>query len=70
MLCEGHNAVVQNYLRAQGDNYHSIDLVTLTVELLHVIGERIALNTIDQINQVCSTESIVRTDLNTFECGC
>ena len=38
-LCEGHNVELQNYLREQTDNIRTTDLVSLTVELLHVLIE-------------------------------
>jgi inositol 1,4,5-triphosphate receptor type 1 len=49
-LCEGHNAVLQDYLRQQPDNMRSIDLVTETVHyakelVLEVDGHNIALVT-------------------------
>jgi hypothetical protein len=52
MMCEGHNRDLQEYLREQPDNIRSIDLVTLTVELLHVVAEKINGDTIHQIDQV------------------
>ena len=51
-LCEGHNLKLQNYLREQSDNIQTTDLVSLTVELLHVMIETIDNYTIPLVMQV------------------
>lgn len=53
LLCEGHNADLQNYLRAQPDHIKSIDLVTLCVELLHVMIQEVDKHTVDVLIQAC-----------------
>ena len=58
-LCEGHNTRMQNYLREQRDNLVSIDLVRLTVEVLHVLSESIDSRTLVLVSEVCSKKVFV-----------
>ena len=51
-MCEGHNLQMQNYLREQPDNLSTIDLVTQSVELLHVMTENIDEKTLPLVVQV------------------
>ena len=51
-MCEGHNNKMQNYLREQPDNLSTIDLVTQSVELLHVMIETIDEKTLPLVVQV------------------
>ena len=53
-MCEGHNSKLQNYLRVQPDNILNIDLVSLSVELMHVMSESIDSHTIHLLVQVGS----------------
>jgi hypothetical protein len=52
LLCEGHHKDLQNYLRAQPDHIKSVDIVTLCVELLHVMIQELDKHTIDILIQV------------------
>ena len=51
-MCEGHNNVLQNYLRVQTENIHTIDLVAESVELLHVLIEGLDDKTMPLVIQV------------------
>ena len=53
-LCEGHNTILQNYLRVQPDNIRSMDLVAQTVEYLKVLVVDINEDNIEQLTQVCA----------------
>ena len=50
-LCEGHNTALQDYLREQSDNIRTTDLVSLTVELLHVLIESLDSHTMPLVVQ-------------------
>jgi hypothetical protein len=52
LMCEGHNDQMQNYLREQTGNIRQVDLVTQTVELLHILVEEITAANIDVLVQV------------------
>ena len=51
-LCEGHNVQIQEYLQIQSENLQTVDLVSLTVELLSCMSESIDGHTIHLIVQV------------------
>jgi hypothetical protein len=52
LMCEGHNFQMQEMLREQTGNFRQINLVTLCVELLHVLVEEITAANIDALVQV------------------
>ena len=54
-MCEGHNDVLQNYLRYQPDNIRSIDLVHGTVDILAVLVEDISEDNVELIIQTVDT---------------
>eukprot|EP00053_Salpingoeca_punica_P017480 m.168492 g.168492 ORF g.168492 m.168492 type:complete len:2590 (+) comp17217_c0_seq4:243-8012(+) len=55
LLCEGHNSQMQNYLREQPDNMRSIDLVSMTVELLRTLVTDITDDNIELVIQTMET---------------
>ena len=52
-MCEGQSTVLQNYLRVQTENLHTINLVSEIVELLHVLVEGLDNKTMPLVVQVC-----------------
>ncbi len=49
---QGHNGVLQTYLREQPDNIRSLDLVTETVRYLHMIAQDVTEENLDLVMQV------------------
>ncbi len=54
-MCEGHNFQVQNILREQPGSHVKVDMVRLSVELLHVMVEKIDSFAMPLLVQVCFT---------------
>ena len=52
LLCEGHNAKLQNYLRAQRDNKTSYNLVLETIKYLDYYGLAVQLNDANVANVI------------------
>eukprot|EP01060_Flectonema_neradi_P021121 TRINITY_DN2863_c0_g2_i1.p1 TRINITY_DN2863_c0_g2~~TRINITY_DN2863_c0_g2_i1.p1 ORF type:complete len:2995 (+),score=446.88 TRINITY_DN2863_c0_g2_i1:928-8985(+) len=62
LFCEGHNTKLQNYLRVQGDNVHSFNLVSESLTFLETILQvehmdefmaEIVLQTFDSLTEYC-----------------
>ncbi|KAJ9447528.1 Inositol 1 [Diplonema papillatum] len=62
LFCEGHNTELQNYLREQGDNVHSFNLVSESLNFLEVVLQvsqmdefmaEIALQTYNSLTEYC-----------------
>jgi hypothetical protein len=51
-LCHGHVTEMQHYVREQPDNYRSVDLIVLSVNVLQVLVERIDHGNISTVIQV------------------
>ena len=51
-MCEGHNTVLQNFLRYQPGNIRSMNLVVQSVEYLKALTAEITEDTLDQTIQV------------------
>ena len=58
LMCEGHNLEMQEQLREQTGNIRQVNLVTLCVELLHVLVEDITAANIDVLVQVCAPSMV------------
>lgn len=55
LMCEGHNEVLQNYLRTQPDNIRSLDLVAETVKFCDVITEEVDESNVELVVQTFET---------------
>jgi hypothetical protein len=55
LMCEGHNGVLQNYIRAQPDNIRSLDLVAEVVKFADVVTEDVDENNIELVVQTFDT---------------
>ncbi|XP_004347257.1 hypothetical protein CAOG_04510 [Capsaspora owczarzaki ATCC 30864] len=57
LLCEGNNVVLKNYIREQGDNIKSYNLVSDTANYLNVLYHNVSSDNIELVSQVL--ESLV-----------
>jgi inositol 1,4,5-triphosphate receptor type 1 len=66
-MCEGHNAILQNYLRSQPDNIKSFNLVEIGAKFLLTVTEEL-MNSSSEANDEDSTdhESLVEQCLETL----
>lgn len=55
LLCEGHNLVLQDYLRMQPDNIRSLDLIAETVEYLAIVVRELKSSNMPLAIQTMST---------------
>eukprot|EP00040_Diaphanoeca_grandis_P037643 m.247080 g.247080 ORF g.247080 m.247080 type:complete len:2952 (-) comp33854_c0_seq2:851-9706(-) len=65
-LCEGHNTILQDYLRDQPDNGKSFNLVVLVAEFLPTLTEEFLINK-DEKRGKAAAESSVRILIQSFE---
>jgi hypothetical protein len=55
LMCEGHNDVLQNYVRSQPDNIRSLDLVAETVKFCDIVAEEIDEDNVELVVQTFET---------------